>query len=228
MSSLTYKFAPSLMCMDLRKFTNQISFLGEHAYMLHADIMDGHFVNNLTLSPFILEQVRYITEAHIDAHLMVDNPSLFVDSMCKAGADMITLHIETINGSVFRMAHKLKQSQIDFGIVLNPATDITSLEYCLPLFKKITVMTVDPGFAGQPFIPEMLKKIERLREKKTALGLDYLIEVDGSCNVKTFGDLAAAGAEVFVVGSSGLFSLHPDIEQAWELMMNNFYDAIGG
>lgn len=223
-----HSFSPSLMCMNLARFEEQIRFLSARASSLHVDIMDGHYVPALTLSPSILSQVARLSTAPIHAHLMVEQPGLFVEETVRAGASMVVLHPETVERDVFRLLKRIKELGARTGIALNPSTSIESARYYLESVAKVTVMTVDPGFAGQPFIPEMLKKIETIRALKEREGCSWVIEADGSCNARTFGDLARAGVEVFVVGYSGLFDLDPDIERAWGRMEKSFSAAVEG
>lgn len=210
------------MCINFLEIKEQITFLNTVADFLHVDIMDGHFVKNITLSPLFIEQIRSIAKIPIDAHLMVENPYDYVDILKQSGADYITIHAETIRRFAFRIIEKIKNLGLKVGIALNPTTDINEIYYYMNRVDKITIMTVDPGFAGQPFIPEMLEKIKKLKDLKSKKGYNFLIEADGSCNVKTFKLLKDAGCEVFVLGSSGLFGLDPDIKKAWGIMRKNF------
>ena len=213
------KFSPSLMCMDLLNMKEQVEILNERADFYHVDIMDGHFVKNITLSPFFVSNLKRISKLPIDVHLMTEYPDDYIEELAKSGADYICPHAETINKDAFRIINKIKSFGCKAGIVLNPATPIEWIKYYIHLLDKITVMTVDPGFAGQPFIPEMLDKIKELKELKEKNGYEYLIEVDGSCNERTFDILTEAGAEVLIVGSSGLFNLDSDLPKAWDKMM---------
>ena len=212
-------FSPSLMCMDLLSMKEQVEILNERADFYHVDIMDGHFVKNITLSPFFVSNLKRISKLPIDVHLMTEYPDDYIEELAKSGADYICPHAETINKDAFRIINKIKGFGCKAGIVLNPATPIEWIKYYIHLLDKITVMTVDPGFAGQPFIPEMLDKIKELKELKEKNGYSYLIEVDGSCNERTFDILTEAGAEVLIVGSSGLFNLDSDLPKAWDKMM---------
>jgi D-allulose-6-phosphate 3-epimerase len=221
-----YAFAPSLMCMRLEEFRHQIEFLNSVADFFHVDIMDGHYVPNLTLSPFFIENVKMIATKPIDAHLMVEKPEQIAPLCLDAGANYISIHPETVNAKAFRLIDQVQSKGAKFGIVLNPETDPDLALYYLDSVEKITVMTVDPGFSGQKFIYPMLRKIEALRNLKEKSGYKFLIEIDGSCNKKTFHDLAHAGAEAFVVGTSGLFGLDSDIEKAWAKMKEDFYSAL--
>ena len=217
-------FSPSLMCMDLLSMKEQVEILNERADFYHVDIMDGHFVKNITLSPFFVSNLKRISKLPIDVHLMTEYPDDYIEELAKSRADYICPHAETINKDAFRIINKIKGFGCKAGIVLNPATPIEWIKYYIHLLDKITVMTVDPGFAGQPFIPEMLDKIKELKELKEKNGYNYLIEVDGSCNERTFDILTEAGAEVLIVGSSGLFNLDSDLPKAWDKMME-IYEA---
>lgn len=219
------QISPSLMCMNLIEIKNQLNFLDTRADFLHVDIMDGHYVKNITLSPFFIEQIRPHTKVAIDVHLMVEEPTHFIDAIAKAGADYICPHAETINRDAFRVINQIRSHSKKIGIVLNPATPVSYIHHYIHLVDKITVMTVDPGYAGQPFIPEMLLKVKELKELKERHGYSYLIEVDGSCNANTYEDLIGAGAEILIVGSSGLFNIHQDLETAWDMMRSSIDEA---
>lgn len=210
--------APSLMCMDLTKFKEQIEFLNQRSGYFHIDIMDGHYVPNLTLSPFFVSQVNKISTKPLDCHLMVTNPENYIDELAKSGCDMVTLHVETISGQAFRLIDKIQKLGMKVGLIFNPETSVENAKYYLPKADKVTVLTVDPGFAGQPFIPEMLDKIKELKSVREKEQLHYEIEVDGSCNPKTYETLIKAGADVLIVGSSGLFNNSDDIAEAWDML----------
>lgn len=219
------KISPSLMCMDLLKFREQIEFIDRHADYFHIDIMDGHFVPNLTLSPFFVAQVKKLATRPLDCHLMVTRPQDYISQLAQAGADFITLHPETLNGQAFRLIDEVRRLGMKVGLILNPETPVEAMKYYLHKADKITVMTVDPGFAGQPFIPEMLEKIAELKKLREREGLLYEIEIDGSCNQATFKKLIAAGADVFIVGTSGLFNHAENIEDAWLRMASQILAA---
>ncbi|HDR1339377.1 TPA: ribulose-phosphate 3-epimerase [Pasteurella multocida] len=210
--------APSLMCMDLTKFNEQLEFLDKKVGYFHIDIMDGHFVPNLTLSPFFVSQVRKLTSKPLDCHLMVVHPENYIDELARAGCDMVTLHVETISGQAFRIIDKIQRLGMKVGIIFNPESAIENAKYYLHKANKVTVLTVDPGFAGQTFIPEMLDKIEELKVFREKKQLTYQIEVDGSCNPKTYQALIEAGADVLIVGTSGLFNNADNIIDAWNMM----------
>lgn len=210
--------SPSLMCMDLTKFKEQIEFLDQKVAYFHIDIMDGHYVPNLTLSPFFVSQVKKLATKPLDCHLMVTHPENYIDDLAKAGCDMITLHVETISGQAFRLIEKIQRLGMKVGIIFNPETPIEKAKYYLHKADKVTVLTVDPGFAGQSFIPEMLEKVAELKLFRETHQLNYEIEIDGSCNPKTYEILINAGADVLIVGSSGLFNNSDNIVEAWDML----------
>lgn len=221
------KISPSLMCMNLMEIKQQLAVLNTRADFLHVDIMDGHYVKNITLSPFFIEQIRPYTPVAIDVHLMVEEPTHFIEAVANAGADYICPHAETINRDAFRVINQIRALNKKVGVVLNPATPVSFIHHYIHLLDKITIMTVDPGYAGQPFIPEMVKKIAELKALKQQHGYSYLIEIDGSCNEKTYSMLLEAGAEVLIVGTSGLFNLDENLEKAWDSMTQKISDSQG-
>ncbi|GAA5421184.1 hypothetical protein TEHN0098T_2288 [Tetragenococcus halophilus subsp. halophilus] len=212
------KVLPSLMCMNLNRFSEQIKYLNNVVDGYHIDIMDGHYVRNMTLSPWFIEQLQEVSEAPIDAHLMVTNPSEYVDELLDLDVESISIHAELLNGQAFRINQKIKKQGKRLGVVLNPESSIETIKDYIHHIDVITVMTVDPGFAGQPFIEESLTKIHLLNEYKIKNNLLYEIQVDGSCNKNTYRSLAEAGADSFIVGTSGLFGLDEDISKAFEKM----------
>lgn len=219
-------FNPSLMCMDFLKIEEQINILNLRADMYHIDIMDGHFVKNITLSPDFAKSINGICKKPLDCHLMVTNPDDFIKPLADAGAGYICPHAEVINSQAFRIIRKIRDYGCKVGVALNPATPLSEIKHYIHLVDKITIMSVDPGFAGQPFISEMLEKIAEARELKEKKGYNYLIEVDGSCNEATYKQLYDAGTEVFIVGSSGLFGLDSDLTVAWDKMIGNFNKCV--
>src|SRR5699024_6825554 len=145
------EFSPSLMTMDLDKFKEQITFLNNHVDSYHIDIMDGHYVPNITLSPWFIEQVKKISNVPISTHLMVTNPSQWVDQLIEIGSEYICVHAEVMNGIAYRLINKVHDAGLKFGVVLNPETKIDVITPYISLVDKITIMTVDPGFAGEKF-----------------------------------------------------------------------------
>lgn len=224
---MNLNLSPSLMCMNLKTFGDDIKFLDDKIDSYHIDIMDGHYVRNITLSAWFISQIRKISKTKISTHLMITNPQDFIMDCINAGSDVICLHTDIIEKQAFRLINIIKDNGKEFGIVLNPATIIEVIKPYIHLLDKITVMTVDPGFAGQKFITESVEKIKELSNLKKENGYTYKIEVDGSCNKNTWKILYEAGTEIYVVGSSGLFGLDSNVEKAWYKMQNEIYTTIG-
>lgn len=219
-------FAPSLMCMDFMNPKEQLRIMNQRADFYHIDIMDGHFVPNITLSPTIMQAFQQEMKQPMDAHLMVTHPADYFKTCQQAGATYLTPHAECMFKDAFRLLGQIKELGCKAGVAICPATPLEAIESYAHLLDKITIMTVDPGFAGQPFIDEMLEKIVKAKRWKQERGYRYLIEVDGACNSSTFQKLTRAGNEVFVVGSSGLFGLHSDLDTAWDAMLAQYQEAI--
>ncbi len=217
-------FSPSLMCMPLLKTEQQIRFLDGKCDSYHVDIMDGHFVPNITLSPTYVKEVSELSSLPFDCHLMVTNPQDYVDELVANGAAMITVHIESINGVAYRLFNRLDSLGVKKGLAINPETSVQELYQLLPHVDKVTVMAVDPGFRGQPFIPDVLDKIKDLATYRSLKDLTFQIEVDGSCNTETFKRYKEAGVDVFVLGSA-LFN-QDEIETAWEKMAVDFENCL--
>lgn len=226
MSDKVY-FSPSLMCMDFLNIPYQIGVLNEKADFLHVDVMDGHYVKNLALSPDLISAIGKVAKIPMDCHLMVTDPADYVDVLAKAGAKWITVHAESINSQAFRIIKAIQDAGCKVGIVLNPATPLSIMDYYLHLVDKITIMSVDPGFAGQPFVSEMLEKIAQAKKLREEKGYHYIIETDGSCNERTFKALREAGTECFILGTSGLFNLDEDVAVAWDKMSKIFTEKTG-
>ncbi|MFH0790507.1 MAG: ribulose-phosphate 3-epimerase [Candidatus Omnitrophota bacterium] len=192
------KVAPSILSADFSCLDREIKRAeSAGADMLHIDVMDGHFVPNITIGPCVVEDIRRITKLPLDVHLMIENPRQFADNFVDAGADMITMHIETISKSELKtQKSKLEAKGIKFGISLNPATALSRIKDVLEYVDFVLVMTVNPGFSGQQFIPAVVPKIRQLR---------FLfkgdISVDGGVNDKLSPVLIDAGATILVSGS---------------------------
>jgi D-allulose-6-phosphate 3-epimerase len=209
------KISPSMMCADLSQLGAQLQILDEEGVdSFHFDIMDGHFVPNLALSPLIVRGLRPLSRKPFNVHLMVENPTLYLPDLYDIGVNCVTVHVETMGSSAFRILANIKTHGSKVGVALNPATPLNTVEYMLEQVDSVTIMTVDPGFAGQAFIWPMLNKIRALRALREQHGYDFEIEVDGSINAQTFGPVIKAGADVLVVGTSGLFSLDKDLRLA--------------
>ena len=201
------KLAPSLMCADLRRLGEQVRELDEAGVdLFHFDIMDGHFVNNFALSPMLLAALRDITKLPFEAHLMISNPEKYLEDVAKAGANIITVQVEVCN-RLYQVTSKIRELGCVPALAVNPATPLCFLEHILPEVGMVVLMTVDPGFAGQNFIPAVVPKIRQLRKIIQEMNLDIDIMVDGQINHRTISTVVEAGANVLVLGTSGLFSL---------------------
>ena len=220
--------SPSLMTMDLDKFKEQISFLDKKVDSFHIDIMDGHFVPNLSLSPWFITEARKLTNKEMSAHLMVTDPTFWVQQLIDVKCDVICIPAENTNGIAFRLIDQIHDAGLKAGVVLNPETPLSVIEPYMELLDKITIMTVDPGFAGQKFQIKMLDKIvelRRLREENE--NYHYEIELDGSTNKAHWKAIYDARPDVYIIGRSGLFGLTDDIEASWNQMVDEFEETTG-
>ena len=194
--------APSLLAADFVRLAEDIARVeAAGADWLHLDIMDGHFVPNLTFGPPIVAAIRKITKLPLDVHLMVTNPAALVDAFAAAGADWLTVHVET-EPHLHRLVTHIRELGVRPAVVLNPATPLSSLEEILPEVDMVLVMSVNPGFGGQKFISSSIDKIRRLKKQIIAVNREVLIEVDGGINAVTSPLVREAGAEVLVAGSA--------------------------
>ncbi len=221
------KFLASLMCMDFLDMKNQIDILDENIDGYHIDIMDGHFCKNITLSPDFMKAVGSYAKKPMDVHLMTTNPMDWIKPCKDAGAKMISPHAETINTDCFRVLNYIKELGCEVGVTLNPATPLSACTHFLGRVDVLTIMTVDVGYAGQSFITEMLDKIREAAELREKNSWHYKILIDGSCNERTFKVLKEAGADIFVVGTSGLFNLDEDLKTACDKLKENFTNQTG-
>lgn len=221
------QFSPSLMTMNLDKFKEEILFLNDHVDSYHIDIMDGHYVPNISLSPWFIEEVRKISDVSMSAHLMVTQPSFWVQQLIDIKCEWICIHAEVLDGLAFRLIDQIHEAGLKAGIVLNPETPVGTIYPYIPLLDKVTIMTVDPGFAGQKFIDGTLEKIVQLRELRETNDYKYLIEMDGSSNRKSFAKIDEAGPDIYIVGRSGLFGLTENIETSWQTMMTDYKEMTG-
>ena len=196
------KIAPSILSADFTKLGEEIKAVEKAgADYIHIDVMDGHFVPNITVGPMIVRAARKATNLPLDVHLMIQNPEMYIDDFVKAGSDLITVHIETVT-HLHRFLGVIRDAGLKAGAALNPATPLSSIEHVLNNLDMVVLMTVNPGFGGQSFIPEVLPKIEELKKMIEQKGLDVDIEVDGGINVENIGQAAHAGANVFVAGNA--------------------------
>ncbi len=196
------KIAPSILSADFARLGDEIRAIeAGGADYVHVDVMDGHFVPNITIGPLIVEAIRPVTKLPIDVHLMIENPDQYVPAFAEAGADIIVVHAEA-STHLHRTVQLIKSFGKKAGVSLNPATPLTALEMILPDIDLALLMTVNPGFGGQSFIRSCLPKITELRRQITALGRNIELEVDGGVKVDNIAEIAAAGADVFVAGSA--------------------------
>ena len=194
--------APPILPADFARLGEEITAVAKAgADVIHIDVMDGHFVPNITIGPLVVKAVRKITDLPLDVHLMIENADAYLEDFAQAGADWITVHVET-GYHLHRTIHRIKELGKKAGAVLNPATPLTSLTEILPDLDLVMLMTVNPGFGGQSFIESSLAKITRLKKMIDDRGLSVGIEVDGGVSPKTIGAIAAAGANIFVAGSA--------------------------
>ncbi|WP_054949937.1 ribulose-phosphate 3-epimerase [Numidum massiliense] len=193
--------APSILSADFARLGEEISDVEQGgADWIHIDVMDGHFVPNITIGPLIVDAVRPHTELPLDVHLMIENPDQYIPAFKASGANWITVHAEACP-HLHRTIHLVKAQGAKAGVALNPATPLSAIEYVLDDLDMVLLMTVNPGFGGQSFIPNVLPKIRALRQMAEAGGLDLRIQVDGGINAATAQAVVAHGADVLVAGS---------------------------
>ncbi len=195
------KIAPSILSADFANLKDDVSVVEKAgAEYLHIDIMDGHFVDNLTFGANVVKALRKHSELVFDCHMMVDEPEKYITDLKNAGADIVGVHLEA-TPHIHRVLSQIKASGMKAEVVLNPGTPVMATAEVLPLVDQVLIMTVDPGFGGQAFIPETVAKVAELAAYKKEHGLDFEIEVDGGINAETIKEVAQAGATVAVAGS---------------------------
>lgn len=195
------KIAPSLLSANFLRLEDELRRTEEAgADMLHIDIMDGHFVPNITIGPFVVEFIRKATKLPLDVHLMIEEPDRYIRDFISAGADFLTVHYEAIR-HLHRTINWIRDSGAKPGVSINPATAVWNLDHILEDVEMVLVMSVNPGFGGQSFIPRCLDKIRILKEMIEEKGLNTLIEVDGGIKLENARTVAEAGADILVMGS---------------------------
>jgi ribulose-phosphate 3-epimerase len=196
------KIAPSILSADFSRLGEEIKAAEQAgADLIHVDIMDGHFVPNITIGPPVVKAIRKITTVPLDVHLMIEEPDRYISDFAKAGADMITIHAEA-STHLHRSINYIKASNAKAGVSLNPATPPHILDFVLSEVDMILVMSVNPGFGGQEFIPQSMDKIRKLRGDIRGGGFTILISVDGGINANNARDVVEAGADILVMGSA--------------------------
>ncbi len=196
------KIAPSILSADFSRLGAEIRAIDQGgADYVHIDVMDGHFVPNITIGPLVVDAVRRVTDLPLDVHLMIEHPDRYVDDFAKAGADLIVVHVEATT-HLHRTIQLIRSCGKKAGVSLNPATSLATLDMILPDLDLVLLMTVNPGFGGQSFIDSCLPKIAQLRQRIDQLDKPIELEVDGGVKVDNIARIAAAGADVFVAGSA--------------------------
>jgi ribulose-phosphate 3-epimerase len=194
--------APSILSADFNNLGTEIRAIDEGgADYVHIDVMDGQFVPNITIGPVVIKNLKKITKLTLDVHLMIVKPENFIQDFRNAGADIITVHYETSN-HLDRLIHQIKASGAKAGVSINPATPVENLFPVLNMADVVLIMSVNPGFGGQKFIPYTLDKVKALKEKITELGLNTLIEIDGGVTVENAKEIVKAGVDILVAGST--------------------------
>ncbi|MDF2523965.1 MAG: ribulose-5-phosphate 3-epimerase [Clostridiales bacterium] len=217
------KIAPSILSSDFSKLGDEIKRLeSAGADLVHIDVMDGHFVPNITIGPLVVKAVRKLTTIPFDVHLMIQNPDDYIDSFIDAGADIISVHAEAAT-HLHRTLQKIRQAGIKAAVSLNPATSLSEIEWILDEVDMILIMTVNPGFGGQSYIEAMTEKIRTLRAMIQSKGLNVDIQVDGGIGQNNIYKVTEAGANVIVSGSA-IFNA-PDMSEYIKGLRDKAYNG---
>ncbi|MBW6521624.1 MAG: ribulose-phosphate 3-epimerase [Desulfoarculaceae bacterium] len=196
------QFAPSILSADFSRLGDEIRAVDQAgAEIIHVDVMDGHFVPNITIGPLVVKAARQVTEKVLDVHLMIAHADQYLEAFAEAGADWITVHVEACP-HLHRTVSRIRELGKKAGVVLNPATPLETLDFVLEEVDLVMLMSVNPGFGGQSFIPSTLRKISCLKKRIDDLGLAVGIEIDGGISPVTIAAVAEAGANIFVAGSA--------------------------
>ncbi|MHB1355925.1 MAG: ribulose-phosphate 3-epimerase [Anaerolineae bacterium] len=201
-STRRIQISPSILSADFGRLAEQVREADQAgADRIHVDVMDGHFVPNITIGPLVVRALRPITRLPLEVHLMIEQPERYIDDFARAGSDIIIVHTETCP-HLDRTLHQIQEAGAQPAVTLNPATPLAAMEEILHLVKMVLVMTVNPGFGGQKMIPYTLDKVRRLKSLIAARGLEIPIEVDGGVNASTLAEVVAAGADILVMGAA--------------------------
>jgi len=196
------ELAPSILSADFARLAEQVQAAAEGGgTVIHVDVMDGHFVPNITIGPLVVRSLRKVTELPLDCHLMIENPDQFIPEFAEAGADWISVHQEACR-HLDRTLHLVRDHGARAGVVVNPATPVETLNEVLDIVDYVLVMSVNPGFGAQKFIPNALRKMSKLADLRAQRGLNYRIEVDGGIALDTVAEVVRAGAEILVAGNA--------------------------
>jgi len=199
---LDIQFAPSILSADFTRLGEEIAAVDQAgAEIIHIDVMDGHFVPNITIGPLVVKAARKATDKILDVHLMIRDADAYIDDFAAAGADWITVHVEACT-HLHRTVARIRELGKKAGAVLNPATTLSTLDYILEDLDLVMLMSVNPGFGGQSFIESTLRKTDTLKKRIDVLGLDVGIEIDGGISPRTIERVAESGANIFVAGSA--------------------------
>ena len=209
------RIAPSILAADFAYLADSIATIADEIDMLHVDVMDGHFVPNISLGPPVIASLHAATDLYLDCHLMITDPLTYLEALKRAGAGGVTVHVESVPDPS-PVALEASRLGLDFGLVVNPATPVEAVEPYLDQCSMVVVMSVEPGFGGQRFIDASLAKIEALRESIDSKALSTDIQVDGGITLQTAGQARSAGASVFVAGSS-IFGAEDPLRTVQEL-----------
>jgi len=194
--------APSILSADFTRLGDEIRAVeAAGADWIHIDVMDGHFVPNITIGPLVVKAAKRVTDLPLDVHLMIEKPERYIQAFADAGSDLISVQVEAC-GHLNRTIQMIKETGARAGVVLNPSTPLSTLDWELENVYHVMLMSVNPGFGGQKFIPSCLDKIRALRRTIDEKKLETRIEIDGGVNENTIGDISAAGADIFVAGSA--------------------------
>jgi len=194
--------APSILSADFSRLGEEINAVERAgADWIHVDVMDGHFVPNITIGPAVVEAVKRVTGLPLDVHLMIENADQYLEDFVKAGSDLLTVQVEACV-HLHRTIQAIKELGVKAAVALNPSTPVSTIEWVLEEVDMVLIMSVNPGFGGQKFIPQALQKIEELKSMIGARNPNVLIQVDGGVNEKTIRSVSKAGADVFVAGSA--------------------------